>query len=780
MRTSYKMEGFPLNFAHQKERKAEHLVAQGKLVDAVSCYRQAAEYLTKSMQQTDDPIALQSLRLQHDNYLHQGQLLNNKAAMQNDGHSQDTSSKDSGPYSIPEVLHALTSLQENDTLLAFLERRCSEDSEQLDDGKSGKSQDEIVRSAIKTPKTDPTVIEELKTNNEALKKFIDELAKQLEKSEQEKSNLRMQLEDVESSNRTLSLMVKEMGAHIKRLEKTTLKSLCNSNGSSLGSSDSKARAEIAESANSLVDVGLPQLAPLEMPQFDFNVIDSHSNKRMYRYVKPVKEQHPLLPKVPVNADRGLEPASVRAANEEVIAAGLPNVSGDGADHGTVGNVGKKRRVMYNAYSPELRAKIGRYAARNGTAAACRKFSLEIGAPVNESTVRGMRSAYLTKIEENSQQEVDRLPLHERGRPPLLGKYDDDVKAYIRGIRQAGGAVSPKVVLAGTKGLLKNTKPPILAEYGGNIHLDKTWARSFLDRMGYSKRKGTKGVKTRPEDFELVGGRFWRRIGHRVRKYDIPDELILNWDQTGVNVVPGGQWTMELKGEWQVPLQGIDDKRQYTVLLACSLAGDFLPPQVIYPGKTQQCHPAVEFPPEWDVWHTESHRSTTDSMIRYIDNVIEPYVKSTQERLQTTSPPLLICDVSRAHTCEEVRARIAEMGALLVYVPAACTDLLQPLDATVNNRYKQELNAQFNEWYAEKVAQGIWEGREIADIAKGIDLRTAAIKPIHANWLMRVHDVLRRDREIVIKGWESTKILDAVRESRNAPVPDLDDSDAEGV
>jgi len=33
----------------------------------------------------------------------------------------------------------------------------------------------------------------------------------------------------------------------------------------------------------------------------------------------------------------------------------------------------------------------------------------------------------------------------------------------------------------------------------------------------------------------------------VEEHNIPDDLIFNWDQTGVNLIPGGDWTMDKKG-----------------------------------------------------------------------------------------------------------------------------------------------------------------------------------------------------------------------------------------
>jgi len=302
----------------------------------------------------------------------------------------------------------------------------------------------------------------------------------------------------------------------------------------------------------------------------------------------------------------------------------------------------------------------------------------------------------------------------------------------------------------------------------------------VKRMGYTKRKGTKGVKTRPGDLDTLSGKFWRRIGRRVRKFNTPDDLIINWDQTGVDVVPASTWTMHARGDRQVPVKGVDDKRQYTAPLACSLAGDFLAPQILYQGKTTQCHATADFPDSWDIWHTESHWSTSDSMMRYLDTIIKPYVDNTRERLglDDGTRPVLIFDVYRAHRTEEFRKKLDDMGYAYVYVPGACTDELQPLDCTVNAFYKRQLKNKFNHWYSEQVARGLDEGKALEDIAKSIDLRTAAIKPHHARWLMQTHSIVESEKEIIVKGFQNTGILKAVADARMEPVPECEDSDAE--
>ena len=107
---------------------------------------------------------------------------------------------------------------------------------------------------------------------------------------------------------------------------------------------------------------------------------------------------------------------------------------------------------------------------------------------------------------------------------------------------------------------------------------------------------------------------------------IPPSLVINWDQTAIHLVPVSVWTMSKQREQSISIAGLDDKREITVILAVTLAGEYLPPQILYQGKTERCHPAIEFPPELDVWHTENHCSNEATMMRYADNILLPFFK----------------------------------------------------------------------------------------------------------------------------------------------------------
>ena len=125
-------------------------------------------------------------------------------------------------------------------------------------------------------------------------------------------------------------------------------------------------------------------------------------------------------------------------------------------------------------------------------------------------------------------------------------------------------------------------------YGGHINITKTFAISIFRRMGFVKRKGTKGVKHLPADWLHQ-----RRVRQQSQqRYQRTQHSRLISNQLGPDRVPGGDWTMEQQGSQQVSITRLDDKRQITLLLPNTKSGALLPPQVIYPGNTDRCPPTT--------------------------------------------------------------------------------------------------------------------------------------------------------------------------------------------
>ena len=84
-----------------------------------------------------------------------------------------------------------------------------------------------------------------------------------------------------------------------------------------------------------------------------------------------------------------------------------------------------------------------------------------------------------------------------------------------------------------------------------------------------------------EKFDEVKKLFLQDIRNVIMMDEVPAELVINWDQTGLNHVPVSQLTMKQEGAKRVEIDGKDNKHQITVVFGCSMSGDFLPLQLAY-------------------------------------------------------------------------------------------------------------------------------------------------------------------------------------------------------
>ncbi len=249
---------------------------------------------------------------------------------------------------------------------------------------------------------------------------------------------------------------------------------------------------------------------------------------------------------------------------------------------------KRKRGEYSIFDGEQRAKIARLAIEIEPTRAAIRMSSELGRKLNESTVRSIKTAYLKKSKQG--ETVASLDKAKRGAPLILGeKLNGHVQDWIRKVLVSGGVINCRTVMAGIEGIVTKMDK---SKFGGHLDITLTSAQSVLSRMGFVKRKGTKDAKKLPEDFDTIKTGFTTRVADCIQEHDIPSEMVVNWNQTGVNLIPGGdlQLTMAEKGVKQVTITGIDDKRQIASLLTASMSGDFLPPQLLYAGKTNRCHP----------------------------------------------------------------------------------------------------------------------------------------------------------------------------------------------
>ena len=89
--------------------------------------------------------------------------------------------------------------------------------------------------------------------------------------------------------------------------------------------------------------------------------------------------------------------------------------------------------------------------------------------------------------------------------------------------------------------------------------------------------------------------------------------------------------MEVEGSKRVDLAGKDDKRKITACFADTMEGDFLPPHLVYEGKTPRCLLQVDFPDGWHVTYSSTHWCNERTMQDYVDEIILPYISMKEKR-----------------------------------------------------------------------------------------------------------------------------------------------------
>ena len=440
--------------------------------------------------------------------------------------------------------------------------------------------------------------------------------------------------------------------------------------------------------------------------------------------------------------------------------------------------------FHHRYSPKDRAEIGKYACQYGTAAASRVFSRKMERKVSTASVHSIKTAYLEDVKrkrsaDSEDDEVTVLPPKKRGRPFLLGDLDQKVQLYLKKVRDAGGIVSAAIAVAAARGILVSCDRSKLAEFGGHIDLGRHWAYGLLDHMKFVRRKATTAKsKHTPKDFASLKESFLDDVVATVTMENIPMELILNWDQTGIKMVPSSGWTMDRQGAKRVEVSGVNDKRMITAVFCGSLTGDFLPLQLIYKGKTNRCHPRFQFPPDWHITQSPKHWSTEQTMVEYIEEIIIPYIESKRADVGD-KPALVIMDNFKGQITSTINSLLEAHDIHVCLLPANTTDLLQPMDISVNKPAKDFLKRKFEAWYSDEVIKQFC-GKDIDSVElQPIKLCLAELKVLGAKWLVEMAEYISDNPQFIVNGFRRAGIcaaLDGYREDDASEREDTEDED----
>ena len=211
------------------------------------------------------------------------------------------------------------------------------------------------------------------------------------------------------------------------------------------------------------------------------------------------------------------------------------------------------RGAYLKMSAEKKAEIGKRAAEHGVLATVHYYASKLPDPLKESSVRTWKNAYTAQLlrlrkEGKDSPMVKELPTKRRGHPFLLGdEVEIQVRAYLKVLRANVTVVNTTIAIGCAEGIIRNKDSNLLAANGGHIVLTKSCSKHLLERMGYVKRRASTKAKVNIDDFKAVENQFLFNVQAVVEMEEILDDLIINWDQTGIHYIPVGSWTMDKEG-----------------------------------------------------------------------------------------------------------------------------------------------------------------------------------------------------------------------------------------
>ena len=141
------------------------------------------------------------------------------------------------------------------------------------------------------------------------------------------------------------------------------------------------------------------------------------------------------------------------------------------------------------------------------------------------------------------------------------------------------------------------------------------------------------------------------------------------------------------------------------------------------------------------------------MLEYIDKVLVPYVTQTRQKLELAMDhTALACfGVFKAHRCDTALDKLCQNHIHQVCIPAGCTGELQPLDISVNEKFKASMKAHFVRWHSPEVKESLDQEFKVANTQ--IDLRASFLKPLHGNWLIMAILSLKDKKEVIQRGFE---------------------------
>ena len=141
--------------------------------------------------------------------------------------------------------------------------------------------------------------------------------------------------------------------------------------------------------------------------------------------------------------------------------------------------------------------------------------------------------------------------------------------------------------------------------------------------------------------------------------------------------------------------------------------------------------------------------------------------------------LIIMDNFRGQITPAINSLLEDNNIHVCLIPPNTTDLLQPLDISINKPAKEFLKRKFEQWYSERVLEQV-EGQDIDNVEiEPINLSFPVMKELGARWMVETAEYISENPQFMINGFIKagiTRALDGVEEEAVKMDEDGEDSE----
>ena len=122
------------------------------------------------------------------------------------------------------------------------------------------------------------------------------------------------------------------------------------------------------------------------------------------------------------------------------------------------------------------------------------------------------------------------------------------------------------------------------------------------------------------------------------------------------------------------------------------------------------------------------------------------------------------DTFKGQDNDTLKRLCTENSCDVVIVPHNLTNNFQPLDLSINKAAKSFIQNKYNDWFADQVFTQLQNGKDPTDVK--ISSKLSDLKPIHARWIVDWYNHVIKEKEMIVRGFNSTGILEGAQNAED--------------